>query len=308
MIRFSEEIYFDNPFLNASGCWDTTFNNLMDLLDSVSGGIVSKSGTLIERYGNELPRFKTVHLGAINSMGLSNMGFKFYTSILSKSKPYIQSIAPFSSDEMIFMLDYISNYLISKNITKSRLIEINLSYPNSSNNSIIIFENLDEYLDKLKINIYNNLIIGLKLPPYYLQKDFDEVSAKIINCKQIKFITTINCITNGLIIHNEKSVISSNNGLGGISGTFIKPTALANVWQFYKRFKGKIKIIGVGGIENAEDAFQHILCGADLVQIGTQLMKEGPEIFNKINNDFKELIIKKGYTHIDEFKGKLQII
>jgi dihydroorotate dehydrogenase (fumarate) len=236
-------------------------------------------------------------------MGLSNKGFQFYTNISSFSKPYIQSIAPFSSEEMIYMLKYISEHIINP-----RMIEINLSCPNLNTKSLIAFDSLDEYLEKIQNNNFNNLILGLKLPPYYLRKDFDEVSTKILNSDKIQFITCVNSVINGLIIYNEKSVIHPNNGLGGIGGAFIKPTALANIWQFYQRFKGKVKIIGVGGIENAEDAFEHILCGADLVQIGTQLMKEGPHIFEKINFDFKELLKKKGYNNIDDFKGKLEII
>ena len=47
---------------------------------------------------------------------------------------------------------------------------------------------------------------------------------------------------------------------------------------FYTRLKPEIKIIGTGGIRNGQDAFEHLLCGASMLQIGTELHKEGVAI------------------------------
>lgn len=84
----------------------------------------------------------------------------------------------------------------------------------------------------------------------------------------------MNSIGNGLYIEDESVVIKPKNGFGGIGGDYIKPTALANVHAFYQRLKPEIQIIGTGGVKSGRDAFEHILCGASMVQVGTALQKK----------------------------------
>ena len=45
-----------------------------------------------------------------------------------------------------------------------------------------------------------------------------------------------------------------------------------------------------------------------MLQIGTELHKEGPEIFSRITNELTQIMSEKGYASIDEFKGKLRTI
>ena len=54
---------------------------------------------------------------------------------------------------------------------------------------------------------------------------------------------------------------------------------LLNVHAFYQRLNPSIQIIGTGGVKTGRDAFEHILCGASMVQLGTILHQEGPEVF-----------------------------
>ena len=84
-----------------------------------------------------------------------------------------------------------------------------------------------------------------------------------------------------------------------------RPTALANVRAFYTRLNPSIKIVGTGGIRTGKDVFEHLLCGASMVQIGTELVKEGVPIFERLERELKEVMDKKGYTTIEEFRGKL---
>lgn len=77
---------------------------------------------------------------------------------------------------------------------------------------------------------------------------------------------------------------------------------------FATRLKPEIKIIGTGGILTGQDAYEHLLCGATMLQIGTQLQKEGPAIFSRILQELTAIMEKKGYQSIDEFRGKLKAI
>lgn len=134
--------------------------------------------------------------------------------------------------------------------------------------------------------------------------------AEILNLFPLTYVNSINSIGNGLYIDTQKEavVIKPKEGFGGLGGEYVKPTALANVRAFYTRLKPEIKIIGTGGIRNGQDAFEHLLCGATMLQIGTELHKEGPKIFDRITKELEQIMTEKGYRTIDEFRGKLKTI
>ena len=63
-----------------------------------------------------------------------------------------------------------------------------------------------------------------------------------------------------------------------------------------------------GGIVNGIDAFEHILCGAKAVQLGTIVMLESLDIFKKVENDLLEIMRGKGYKKISDFCGRLKYV
>ena len=72
--------------------------------------------------------------------------------------------------------------------------------------------------------------------------------------------------------------------------------------------KGRIDIdvIGAGGVASGKDAFDMILCGAKAVQVGTCHWTEGPTCFDRISTELENIMRKKGYSSIDDFRGKLK--
>ncbi len=147
------------------------------------------------------------------------------------------------------------------------------------------------------------------MPPYFDLAHFDEM-AKILNKYPLTYINSINSIGNALFIDpaTDSVVIKPKDGFGGLGGEYVKPTALANVRAFYTRLKPEIKIIGTGGIRNGQDAYEHLLCGASMLQIGTELQKEGPAIFERLTKELAAIMKEKGYQSISEFHGKLKTI
>ena len=69
-----------------------------------------------------------------------------------------------------------------------------------------------------------------------------------------------------------------------------------------------VAIIGTGGVRTGRDAFEHILCGASMVQIGTILHQEGPEAFTRITKELQDIMSEKGYQSLEDFRGKLQYL
>ena len=198
-----------------------------------------------------------------------------------------------------------------KYLNKSyRVIEINLSCPNLLDKNILAYDpqSFELYLKAIHDVDTNNLIIGLKLPPYYETHTFKWVANLLLRYKNIiKFITCINSVVDGLIIQDLHTVIKPKSGFGGIGGQYCKPTALANIHRFYTLLNNNITIIGCGGVKTGRDVFEHILCGATLVQIGTELVREGPSIFSRLNKELIEEMRKYNYTKLDEFRGMLQM-
>ena len=295
------------PFFvyNAAGVLDTTKQHLDALYKSYSGAILSKSCTLEPRKGNEHPKYYDNFYGSINSNGLENLGYDFYKNYWSDyehhtKKPFIISIAVnYDFDEII--KDCSDNSI--------KPLEINMSCPNIKGKRQLAydFEALDEKLRKT-CEVYDHKF-GIKLPPYFDPQDVSCVSDIIKEYNQIDYITCINSLGNGLIINwlDESTLIRPKGGIGGIGGDYCKPTALANVRMFYNE-NPNLKIIGCGGVREANDVFEYILCGASGVQIGTQFMRDGHDIFERIYKEFPKIMDTKGYESIEEFRGKLKII
>ena len=145
------------------------------------------------------------------------------------------------------------------------------------------------------------------MPPYLDHAFIDEAS-RIVLKNKVGFITCINTIGNAMIINadTEKPAIKPKGGYGGLGGKAIKPVALANVHSFHRALKGKVSIMGVGGIETGRDLFEFILAGADACQVGTQLIKEGPQCFARMHNELRAWLQKNGHSSIQEAKGKLK--
>ena len=124
----------------------------------------------------------------------------------------------------------------------------------------------------------------------------------------IAFLSLINSVGNGLVVdpETETVAIKPKGGFGGMGGTIIKPMALANVRAFWKLFQGRMSIIGVGGVVTGTDVFEHLLCGASAVQVGTTLVDEGLSSFERLEKELAEVLNKKGYTSVEACRGKLK--
>lgn len=300
-------IEFASCIMNASGARCTTAEDLQALARSEAGAVVSKSCTLEAREGNPSPRYVDTAWGSINSMGLPNKGWQFYSQeaaqIADLGKPYIMSVSGLTLEE---------NKIIIAQLQENQqvgAIELNLSCPNVPNKpqTGYDFEQVRRVLDA--VAEFDAIPLGVKLPPYFDFVHFQNV-ADILNQYSLAFVTCINSIGNGLVIdaESESVVIKPKGGFGGLGGDIVKPTALANVRMFRQLLKPEIQLVGCGGVRTGQDVFEHILCGADVVQVGTQLMQEGVGIFARLNAELQTLMQRKGYTSIADFKGKLKTL
>lgn len=297
-------VRFPSCFMNAAGALCVTRAELEALGRSRAGAIVTKSMTVEARQGNPEPRYYGFPGGSINSMGLPNLGYRAYAELIPElkrfGKPVIASVAGLCEDDFPAIAATI-------NAAQPDLIEVNLSCPNIPGKPQIGYD--PEASERLLKRVRQVITVpmGVKLPPYF-DPAHHEVMGKVIGRCGVDFLNMINSVGNGLVVDPDREavVIKPKGGFGGLGGTIIKPVALANVRAFYKIFQGKMPIIGTGGVMNGVDAFEHFLCGASAVQVGTMLVEEGLEAFGRLETELAALLAKKGYGSIADCRGKVK--
>jgi len=293
-------IKFENPFLNASGCWVINSQQINQLNESKLGGIISKTCSIFSKKGNNEPNYyhdesNNFHF---NCKGLPNFGYNYYRNISDNiSKPYFLSIAFDKKENMLAILKDYDWYNIkidqSDNYHK-KLIEINMSCPNVHNRIPgYHLEELQDFFSLLSENKFNNLIFGLKLPPYF-ELEFIYRLADLLNnyCNIIQFITMSNSIPNALPMINNEFILS--NIYGGLSGKVNKYISLSNIYTIRRHLRSEIKIIGCGGIETLQDIQDYKKVGADFFQLGSCF-------YDEISNN---LDVEKINELIDAFKNQ----
>ena len=297
-------VTFESCLMNAAGIWCMTAEELDAMSASQAATFVTKTATVQARQGNPKPRYWGFGESSINSMGLPNLGMEFYLDYLSrdpKSSQRFLSLAPIQPNDLETLIPMVnaSGYQGS--------LELNLSCPNIPGKPQTAYdlESSKRLLDY--IFSATDLQIGVKLPPFFDLVHFDEM-AELLNQYPLTFITSVNSLGNGLVIHDLSVTIAPKNGFGGVGGACIKPTALANVHAFRQRLNPSIHIMGAGGVVTGRDVFEHILCGADMVQVGTILYEEGPEVFVRLMAELKEEMAKYGFAQLSDFRNKLQYL
>ena len=90
---------------------------------------------------------------------------------------------------------------------------------------------------------------------------------------------------------------------GGLSGQPIKEISTKLIKHFYKEIKKKIPIIGVGGVDSGESAFEKIASGATAIQLYTGMVYKGPNIVSEIKKDLISILKKEKIKNISDVVG-----
>uniref|UniRef100_A0A3Q3K7U6 Dihydroorotate dehydrogenase (quinone), mitochondrial n=1 Tax=Monopterus albus TaxID=43700 RepID=A0A3Q3K7U6_MONAL len=91
--------------------------------------------------------------------------------------------------------------------------------------------------------------------------------------------------------------------VGGLSGQPLKELSTNTVREMYNLTKGKVPIVGIGGVANGQDAMDKIRAGASLVQLYTALTYQGPPVVTKIKLELEQLLKEQGFSSVSEAVG-----
>ncbi|RAL20209.1 dihydroorotate dehydrogenase (quinone) [Lujinxingia litoralis] len=92
-------------------------------------------------------------------------------------------------------------------------------------------------------------------------------------------------------------------GAGGVSGRPLARRSREVIGYIYRRTRGEVPIVGVGGIFDAEDALEALEAGASLVQVWTGFVYEGPLMVRRMQLELLELLERRGYASVSEAVG-----
>jgi len=114
----------------------------------------------------------------------------------------------------------------------------------------------------------------------------------------------------GLVATNttlDRTALPSNHPqrdeVGGLSGAPLRARATAVVRRLYQLAKGRLPIIGVGGIFTAAHAYEKIRAGASLVQVYTGFVYEGPTLPRVLTGELRDLVQRDGFTRLADAVG-----
>lgn len=195
--------------------------------------------------------------------------------------------------------DYVKTMTCFKDI--GDYYTINISCPNTQDGEpFVVRENLDALLTAC-----NNARVTGK--PIYLKLaadlELDHVDTIIDACVDHKI--------DGVVLANLAKPAYNQEYVkeelpfhkGAMSGLPLQRISTNLVRHVYRRTRGELTIIGVGGIFNARDAYEKITSGASLVQMITTMIFDGPQNIGEINRGLVQLLKEDGFSSIAEAVG-----
>jgi dihydroorotate dehydrogenase len=157
---------------------------------------------------------------------------------------------------------------------------------------------LIEALNDFRSNQKTSKPIIFKISPNIGTSEVEKLAEIFLNKKIDGLI-----LTNTSIEGKEHLRGKDREEAGGLSGSPIYTLSNKIISSFYKLLKGKVPIIGVGGVSDGETAYEKIKAGANLVQLYTSLVFKGPYVASNINEDITEFLKRDGFKNISEAVG-----
>jgi dihydroorotate dehydrogenase len=293
----------DNPIGMAAG-FDKNAEVYNSLFKLGFGFVEVGTITPLKQYGNPKPRvFRLVEDEAlINRLGFNNQGAEIVKERIKRNKKLGLlgiNVGPNKDSS-----DRLNDYLIGLKTfyDDADYITINISSPNTEN--LRTFHEGDKLQDLLKSimeerkNLKSNIPIAVKVSPDISEDQVNQISEILLE-HEIKAII----VSNTSEATRDKLSNIQRHQKGGLSGKPIEEKSNILINKFYKLLKGKIKIIGVGGVDSGQAAYDKFIAGADFVQLYTGMVFKGPNIAGIIKKDLKELLIRDGVKNYTEIVG-----
>ncbi|XP_043267146.1 dihydroorotate dehydrogenase (quinone), mitochondrial isoform X2 [Venturia canescens] len=300
---------FENPLGMAAG-FDKQGEVVKGLTKTGFGFVEIGSVTPKPQFGNPKPRvFRLVNDNAIiNRYGFNSEGHEAVWERLKalREDPTFDGIIGVNLGKNKISEDSSEDYIegIKKFSDVADYLVINVSSPNTAGlRNLQNKKNLEDLLcrvNEARKHMERKPPLLLKLAPDLSKEERKDIVEIVLKTK---------CKVDGLVLSNttvsrENLVDSKKDETGGLSGAPLTDISTAMISEMYKATKGKIPIIGVGGIFSGQDAYEKIKAGASLIQIYTSYTYHGPPIVSKIKRELIDLLKANGHSSLDDAVGK----
>ena len=290
-------ITLDNPVIPASGTFGYGYE-FAELYDINRLGTFSFKGTTREpRFGNPTPRIAECTSGMINAVGLQNPGVE---AVISRElprlaqcfhKPVMANVSGFSVEDYAYTCQQLDAQ------PQVGWLEVNVSCPNVHGGGMSFGTQPEAAAEVTRaVKAVTKKPVIIKLSPNVT----DIVSiAKACEDAGADGISLINTMLGMRIdLKRRKPVIA--NTMGGFSGPAIFPVAVRMVYQVSQAVS--IPVVGMGGVQSAEDVLEMMLAGATAVELGAANLVN-PFASLDIVNELPAAMEKYGINDLNEIIG-----
>ena len=288
-------VLLKNPIMTASGTFGSgqEYSEFVDL--NKLGAVVTKGVANVPWPGNPTPRVAEVYGGMLNAIGLQNPGIDVFVQrdipfLTHYDTRIIVNVCGKTASDYIEVVERLADQPVD-------MLEINISCPNVKEGGIAFGQNAASVEEITKeVKKYARQPVIMKLSPNVT--DITEM-AKAAEAGGADVISLINTLT-GMKIDVNRRKFALANRTGGMSGPAVHPIAVRMVYQAAQAVN--IPIIGMGGVQSAEDALELILAGATAVSVGTANFTN-PTATIDIINGIQDYMENNGVEDINELIG-----
>ena len=288
-------ISFKNPVTTASG----TFGSGMEYSEFVDleklGAVTTKGVANVPWAGNPTPRIAETKSGMLNAIGLQNPGIETFIHrdlafLHEKNARIIVNVCGHSEEEYLAVVERLASEDVD-------MLEINISCPNVKAGGITFGQDpkcAEDITKKVKAIAKQPVI--MKLSPNVTS--IAEM-AKAVEAGGADGVSLINTLT-GMKIDVARKTFALANKTGGMSGPCVKPVAVRMVYEVANAVN--IPILGMGGIQNTEDALEFLMAGATMVAVGTANFFN-PYATSEIIDGLEDYVKKENLSGIQDIIG-----
>jgi dihydroorotate dehydrogenase (NAD+) catalytic subunit len=273
--------------------------SLRKVAEAGAGAVTIKSITREPQSGHPNPTVVEVEGGFLNAIGYSNMGLENakveFAGVSGVGVPVVASIVADDAEGFALLAEGFSSMEFSA-------LEAVLSCPHTPGFGLLAGHGTPD----ATLAITKAVVKACKLPVIV------KLSPNIMNLGEIakaavkggaSALNMGNTLGPGMVIDAGSGRPVLGFKLGGMSGPIVKPIAVRCVYDVYEATRGKIPVIGTGGVINGSDAVEMLMAGATAVGVGTGIYYRGLNVFKQICDELEEYMVRHGVRKLGELVG-----
>ena len=305
-------LLFPNPVGLAAG-FDKNGIALRPLAALGFGFIEAGTVTFHPQPGNPRPRLFRLpeDQALINRAGFNNEGAAAFVKRVERNRPDCVLGVSIGKSKITPLEEATEDYLASFELVYNvaDYIAVNVSSPNTpqlrelqqSQQLSGLLSALQTRGRELEQRHKTRVPLLVKLSPDLESRELETIVA-VLESLQIDGIIATNPTISRKNLSTDTKLVAAA-GEGGLSGKPLKSRSTQMIAQLYELTRGRIPLIGVGGIFTARDAWEKICAGASLVQLYTGFIYQGPNIANDINEGLAKILVREKFASLDAAVG-----